>query len=170
MQRGSIDAHEDLIPGGADAHRIVPQHLEVQRHGFRADVAHVRGHAKPIVEARRPIELTVHHRPGKPHVVPVEDIVVGEARRAEQLRLREFEEPQIGAVAKDAGEIYVRPTDVFFDNVRLGGQTPPRRDRRGEARRRRAVPPGYEERRPLPVRLAGPSVPRAQSVGLQPTP
>src|SRR5256885_477778 len=63
-------------------------------------------------------------------VVAVEHAGVGEAAGTEQLRLGDLEEPDVGPIENDAGEVHVGPPDILLDDIRLGGHRFPN----GEAR------------------------------------
>src|SRR5205823_7769587 len=131
--------------------RAVAQHVEVEGHGFCAHPADVRRYAQPVVEAGRPVELAMDGLAGEEDVVAVEHAGVGEAARPEQLRLRDLEEADVGAVEDDPGEVYVGPADVFLDDVGCSRQSRParcdpsgkldgaKRQRQDRTERRRAV-------------------------------
>src|SRR5213592_2767785 len=76
------------------------------------------------------VPARLNDRLRKKDVVAVEHAGVGEAAGTEQLRLGDLEEPDVGPLRHNAGEVHVGPPDILFDDVRLGGHRFPN----GEAR------------------------------------
>src|SRR6267154_5592009 len=97
---------------GPEPRRVVAQHVEVEGHRLGADPADVRRHAQPVVQARWEVELAMNGLARQKDVVAVEHAGVGEATGTEQLRLGDLEEPDVGPVENDAGEVHVGPPDI----------------------------------------------------------
>src|SRR5205814_4009833 len=94
----AVNAHEHHPTGGAERGRAVAQHVEVEGHGLGADTADVGRYAEPVVEAGRRVELAMDGLAGEEDIVAVEYAGVRQAARAEQLRLGDLEEADVGTV------------------------------------------------------------------------
>ena len=124
LEVGAVDADEHHVPVGAVRAVRTAHHLELDGHRALADPPDVGGHGQVIVQARRVVELGVDLHPGEEDVVLVEHRPEREAGGAEELRLRQLEEPDVGPVEDDAREVHVGPADVLFDDEwgRHGGR------------------------------------------------
>src|SRR5690349_609278 len=136
LQSFAIHADEHHPSGGAQRRAVVSQHVEVERHGLRADVTYVRRDTETVVQTRGPVELAMDRLAGEEDVVAVEDLRVSEAAGTEQLRFGDLKESYVGAVEDDAREVHVGPADILLDDERCGGHRFPAGGTDREARRR----------------------------------
>src|SRR5688572_17887187 len=99
-------------------HALGAHDIEVDGERRGADAAEVGDDLEPLVEQGRREEFRVHDLPREPHVVAVEHLLEWKPGGPEDLGLRQLEEPYVRAVADDAGEIDVAPSDVLGDDER----------------------------------------------------
>src|SRR5205807_8160263 len=71
--------------------------------------------------------LAVVGAAGEEEVVAVDHGGVGDAALPQQLRIRDLEEADVGAVEDDPGEVFVGPADVFLDDVGCSRESRPAR-------------------------------------------
>src|SRR6185437_889028 len=126
-----VHADEHLPSSGAQETGLTPDDVEIDGHGTGADLADVRGHREAVVEAGGHEELRVDGAAWKEDPVAVENVLVGQAGRTEELSFGDFEKTDVRAVENDAGVVYVRPADVLLDEKRARRIRHPREARSG---------------------------------------
>jgi hypothetical protein len=77
-------------------------------------------HPELIIQARRIVKFGVDLDSRQVDVVGLEQGAVGKPGGAEQLRLRQLEQSNVGPVEDDPRQVHVGPADILFDSKRLG--------------------------------------------------
>ena len=96
--------------------RPAHDHIEVYADRAATEASEVSCDSQTVIEPRGILEVTIEVSAWQPDVEPLEYLAIGQARLAEELGFRDFEEPDVGAVEYDPGEIHVRPPNVLVDD------------------------------------------------------